>query len=741
MKSKHLVIGFFLLMAALALTACSSPEPAPCPTAVPCPDCPEVDCPEVECPAVDCPVCPDCPDPEAIAEEITEVVPFAEEWASSGHAASDTEAFIHWDEDDPAEVPEACAKCHTSTGYIDFLGEDGSEAGEVSSTHDPAEGIECVACHNETAAAMDSVVFPSGLEVSGLGPQARCMQCHQGRASKVQVDGVLAETVGEDLDTVSEELGFINIHYYAAGASRLGTEVKGGYEYDGMDYDVRFDHVPGYDTCIGCHDQHTLELKIDECAVCHTDVASVEDLMNVRMEGSLADYDGDGDVEEGIFYEIDGLREMLYTAIQGYAAEAAVTPIIYESHTYPYFFIDTNGNGETDEDEVDFNNRYVSWTGRLLQAAYNYQTSVKDPGAYVHGGKYIIQLLYDSTADLNTAISTPADLSTVHRRDPGHFASSKEQWRHWDEDGEVEAGCAKCHSSEGLVTFLKEGTSVSEELSSGLACHTCHDSLTEYTRHVVDEVEFPSGAMISFGEGEDANLCLNCHQARSSSAAVDSYIAGSGVGDDDVSENLSFRNPHYFPAGATLFGSEAGGAYEYEGQAYNGRFAHVPSFDTCTLCHDAHALEAMEEACGTCHAGIESVEDIRMTEGDFDCDGDADEGIAGEVETMNNVLYEALQTYAAANSAPIVYDSHVYPYFFNDTNRDGVPDADEANYGNQYAAWTPRMLRAAYNYQWTAKDPGAYAHNGMYMLQALHDTLNDLGYDVSCMIRPEAATE
>ena len=344
MKVKHLVVVFFLLMVALALAACSSPEPAPCPTAAPCPDCPEADCPAVECPEVECPVCPDCPDPEAIAEEVKETVPFADEWASSGHAESEAEAFRHWDEDDPAEVPESCAKCHTSSGYLDFLGEDGSEAGVVSSTHDPAEGIECNACHNETAAAMDSVVFPSGIEVTDLGPQARCMQCHQGRASKVSVDNTLAETVGEDLDTVSEELGFINIHYYAAGATRLGTEVKGGYEYDGMDYDVRFDHVPGYDTCIGCHDQHTLALKLDECAVCHTDVASVEDLMNVRMEGSLADYDGDGDIEEGIYYELDGLREMLYTGIQAYAAEVAGTPIVYESHTYPYFFIDTNGD-------------------------------------------------------------------------------------------------------------------------------------------------------------------------------------------------------------------------------------------------------------------------------------------------------------------------------------------------------------------------------------------------------------
>ena len=51
------------------------------------------------------------------------------------------------------------------------------------------------------------------------------------------------------------------------------------------------------------------------------------------------------------------------------------------------------------------------------------------------------------------------------------------------------------------------------------------------------------------------------------------------------------------------------------------------------------------------------------------------------------------------------------------------------------------MLRVAYNYQWAAKDPGAFAHNGMYMLQALYDSLNDMGVDVACMIQPVPPAE
>jgi hypothetical protein len=142
------------------------------------------------------------------------VVPFEEEWASSPHNDVDAEAFRHWDEDDPAEIPTSCAKCHSTPGYIAFMGADGSEFGTVESAAPIGTTVECAACHNDATLEHDSVVFPSGLELTDLGDQARCMECHQGRSSKVSVDESIAEAVGEDLDTVSEDLGFINIHYY-----------------------------------------------------------------------------------------------------------------------------------------------------------------------------------------------------------------------------------------------------------------------------------------------------------------------------------------------------------------------------------------------------------------------------------------------------------------------------------------------------------------------------------------------
>lgn len=60
------------------------------------------------------------PRPQSVAE-------IGESWSASGHADFTSEAFVHWDEDEPPEVPVNCAKCHSANGYLDYLGEDGSE--------------------------------------------------------------------------------------------------------------------------------------------------------------------------------------------------------------------------------------------------------------------------------------------------------------------------------------------------------------------------------------------------------------------------------------------------------------------------------------------------------------------------------------------------------------------------------------------------------------------------------------
>jgi hypothetical protein len=598
----------------------------------------------------------------------------------------------------------------------------------------PAGTISCTTCHNDATRLLSSVAFPSGVTISGLGPEARCMVCHQGRASGATVDRA---TEGIEPDTVSADLSFTNIHYYAAAATLYGTEVQGGYEYPGEAYDAKHDHVTGIDTCVACHDSHTLEVKLATCQTCHQGVTAVEDLRDVREPSSGLDYDGDGDVSEGMYFEIQGLQEALLTAIQGYGSEVSQSAIAYSAEIYPYFAADANSNGTVDEGE----GKYTAWTPRLLRAAYNYQLSIKDPGSFAHGNKYIVQLLFDSIADLNTGLSAPVDMSGMHRDDPGHFAGNSEPFRHWDEEdpaGIVPFECARCHTATGLPIYLaNDGNIIAQPASNGFQCSTCHDEANWPARYLVDEVTMPSGATVSFGEGADSNLCLACHQGRSSGPTLAKTLADKPL--DTVDDGLRFVNIHYFAAGATLFGGQAQGMYQFAGRTYAGQNMHPEtmgsSLNSCTACHDQHALSINASTCATCHNGIDDVRAIRTPTDtvDYDGDGNVTESLYDEVAGMVDALYAALQQYAAETAgAPIVYDGADRPYFFADGNANGQVDEGETG----YASYTPRLVIATYNYQYMAKDPGAFAHNGRYVMQVLYDTIESLGGDVSGMTRP-----
>jgi hypothetical protein len=739
-KRTKRIIGFSILLTlALVLAACTgatqATEPAqgPAPTTAP-PDAPQ--------PVPTCPAAPACPTAEAVEPGIA--APFEEEWAASPHNDVESPAFTYWNATDDKMIPLACAKCHSTPGYIEFLGGDGSEAGKSDQPHPIGTTVTCDACHNQAAAALTTVTFPSGAEVHDLGPEARCMVCHQGRASKVQVDAQVERFAAEDPDGVVDPItqgdtttafGFINIHYYAAAATLYGTEAMGGYQYEGKSYDAKFDHVEGYDTCVGCHNPHTTEVKVEQCALCHEGVASVDDLKKVRMVSSIPDYDGDGNVTEGMYEEIVGLRETLLTAIMAYAVDATGTGIVYVEEAHPYFFADSDGNGEADVNDQNAPVRFTTWTPRLLKAAYNFQVAKKDPGAYAHGNKYIVQLLYDSLEDLNVRLGS-IDMTAMHREDAGHFAGDTEAFRHWDaEEGNVPGACAKCHTASGLPQFLAEGANITNKASNGLLCSTCHDEANWPATYAVTNVTFPSGAQVSFGEDSAANLCLVCHQGRESTVSVNRAVAGLDA--NAPSDRIRFRNIHYFAAGATLFGNEVQGIYEYEGKEYAGRFAHVPNFDTCVACHDPHALEPKVESCSGCH-GTDDPATIRLKlTADYDGDGDTTEGLKGEVEGMSELLYAALQNYATTTAqVGILYDSHAYPYFFVDNDGDGVADKNDAGASIGYNAFTPTSLKGAYNFQYVQKDPGAYVHNAAYVMQAMYDSIQALGGDVSNLTRP-----
>lgn len=718
-------------------------------------------------------------------------------WAGSGHADRESEAFRHWDEDDPAEVSTRCAKCHSTSGLLDFYGKDGATVGTVDEPVPVAndETVECAACHSETVYTIDAVPFPSGAIVDQFDQFAAvqtCMSCHQGRGSGATVDEDIPE--GTDPDAVVGELGFSNIHYYAAAATLFAGQVQSAYQYDGQVYDWRFRHVPQADNCIGCHDPHALTLKTDACSACHTESSPAD----IRMPTSFLDYDGDGDTTEGIAGEVETLRAQVLPLMQEYAASNPATNDFCFGEGYPYVFNDTNGNGVCDPEEQERANAYSTFTPRLAKAAFNYQAVTVEPGAYAHNAKYVIQFLYDSIIDLNTGITavggTPIDTSNFVRNDMGHFNGAGEAARHWDiqeqgeifDDGEVDASCAQCHAgSEGFVYFINTGMNQAvPDQANGLDCATCHANVGNSDlgelpdqgpwairggrlNEAGDAYVLPFPGIDPPVEDDDATtaMCTTCHSGRETGVTLEEAIAEfEPASDDEVLPALGFVNVHYKAAGATRYGSESGVGAQYAGNTYAGFDPHNPGpGGECASCHNpaennhSFMVEDIYDAeCASCHG--DDLGAIRFgSTGDYDGDGSSSEDLFDEIgylesgEDINDcdadplpqacglsdILLLEMQAYAADQGlADICFSPDSYPYFFVDTSGDGNCQPGEAIYPNQYKGnWTPRLLRAAYNYQYSHTEPGAWAHNRAYMTQLLYDSIEDLGGDVTGLTR------
>jgi len=591
--------------------------------------------------------------------------------------------------------------------------------------------------------ALGNVEFPSTATANLYGPSNMCVACHQGRESGLSIDDEIA---GDPAGPYT----FINIHYFAASATYFGAETNGGYQYSGMAYAGRNafpSHAADQQSCVGCHmrgdlKDHHLEPLVSDCNGCHTG-STFESLSGTPGSSYRA---------------IQSNTPQMLTAIQAYANDTLGFPVAYDAHSYPYFFNDTNGNGIADSDEIGYGNRYVEFDAALLKAAYNYQVASKDPAGYIHNGVYIRQLLHDSIADLGATpvVAAPGrsgfNLAAATKSEQwhtsGHGDSTAEAFRHWDAGGEVPTSCARCHTSSGFVDYIEDGTTDSAVLPmESVECSACHNSenlfADDSTRFddlfahgALEPVEFPSGATGTMGDS--SNLCISCHQGRSSGLAIDVASVNSAVQAPTDYDSFDFINRHYYAAGAIMFGSDVTASYEYAGKNYQGRNTfegHAGSNDSCVSCHmrgtEDHSFLPEVSDCSQCHLGITEFEELGLPDGIANVDYDGNtlgESFDTEIVGFEARLLTAMQRYAnlgLPQPSPIVYGPHAYPYWFKDTNDDGLLTPGEDNYGNRYRDFNNELLRAAYNYH-SAQDPCGDIHNYKYVIQSIYDSTDML---------------
>ena len=305
-----------------------------------------------------------------------------------------------------------------------------------------------------------------------------------------------------------------------------------------------------------------------------------------------------------------------------------------------------------------------------------------------------------------------------------HANKSAEAFSHWDKDGEIPPNCSVCHSGAGFRSMLgldgsPKGLPEHPIPAGGVVdCETCHNpGLAE-----VKEITFPSGVVHPVVGVEAA--CMTCHQGRES--GVDVAEATAQMDDDAVNPEIGFINPHYRLAAATNLGGYGKVGYQYDGKSYTGRFMHAQPIGTCVSCHNPHSLEVKVETCSTCHF-TNDPDMIRLSHVSFDGSGDTEKGIKSDIAANADKLMATLVDYTrTVIGVPMVYDGGRYPYFFTDANDDGVVDKDAEGKTIAYKNWTPRLLKAAFNWKVVTADPGIHAHNPYYALELLYDSTEDL---------------
>lgn len=645
----------------------------------------------------------------------------------------------------------------------------------------PAPGpLVCNSCHNSatdpaTGTAAKTHKFASGNVLTMDAATAICAQCHDGGRPGyeiAQLNSVLAanSTVGEDGQLTTSN-ATVRAHYFVAASTLFGAEAAAYVQYPGKVYTARNQHGVIAGSCVACHDPHTtsvVPVTASSCGRCHFNeatglpVANFTELEESRQFGfEGVDVDGDGTVES-LKNELLGLGDVVYGRIQKYGEKIAGTPICVGNNR-AYILSDPAVACGTAPNAVAYN----KFTPRLLKAVFNYLMWQNDTGAWAHNPRYAVEVAYDTAMDLNGALLAADQIDFQgYRSFEGHFGgvhtsthlqpvdhTGSEAFHDWD-PGPVGTACAQCHGGQkGIEKYLGATAAGNVAMAAtpaispvtGFECTTCHAPVvgdTSFFRmRSIPTVYFPgqklpakSVAKIASDFSKPADMvCSTCHTGRENRTSVQDKTclpAGSATCVDVTTFSVGATNPHYLGAAGVLFGSETAMLYQYAGKTYTGKAgffvnAHgSPHAGSCIGCHQPKASKHTFEAdllvyCASCHKPYAAGEQYPGSPA-------ADYSLAplkANIATLAAEAYAALQAYQALNLNPIIYDGAAYPYWYADTNGNGIREATETG----AAKFDAKGARAAFNYKWAVAEPGAYAHNYEYIAEILFDTIKDLG--------------
>lgn len=343
------------------------------------------------------------------------------QWAKSGHGDTNGVAWSNRDFKDNVN----CIRCHTSTGYIDYVTNNFVAPDKTWATSDDntREVLTCKACHTnynfknsvrsvaQYTASYNENFKTTKVTYPDVGISNICIPCHSGRESGESVRSI----------TNFKDASFKNPHYLAAAGVFYA---KAGYHF--------YTSVEKYDNYTSFKFEHSKigmtgrfattnpigSGTVGQCVGCHLGNAGTytnysshtfNPVYVARSTGKTGCYGCHSNKDMATLIEEE--KEIFKRGMDFFKYELERNKIYYRSK-YPYFFVYSSSTQPIkDWTAVGPKGDGVSVENNM-GAAFNYKLLEAEKGAYVHNRNYAKRLISHSIFYLQTG----KDLNIVSNR-------------------------------------------------------------------------------------------------------------------------------------------------------------------------------------------------------------------------------------------------------------------------------------------------------------------------------------
>ncbi len=271
------------------------------------------------------------------------------------------------------------------------------------------------------------------------------------------------------------------------------------------------------------------------------------------------------------------------------------------------------------------------------------------------------------------------DLAEFYTYDSGIGTYDGQYWGGEPSSGNFQASVKHHQQYIDMLQGPHSSASTDPDVPRCFSCHDMHNNASTGRHQIVTSLSEDN--VVVKTANDDNSLCLTCHAGRAPFASltvedVAEINVNSTFNDlmDPVKEAVTNHTQHYYdPAKAD---SSSNGS------------------SRCSRCHMPKTAKS---------------------------------ALKSEIRALETALLTDIMSYAAATiGTELVYDDTTYPYFFIDSNANGVVDTGENSFANAYTAFDTKLIRAAYNYAFSLKEPHGYIHHPDYIAQLLIDSMEDL---------------